>query len=126
MDDTSLQQTVERYLIRDLAGEARSERTSAEVATLIEAFLHCFAADCERGELIWVNELHAMVRETGPRESWTLDVPPASASGDAATVLLRIPTAALEAACLRPGDQVIVEPRLQGLWISRASRLSGN
>jgi hypothetical protein len=118
----SLERIVASYLLRDLAGRPRSKRTPAEVATMAEAFLRCFTAGCERGELTWVDELYAMVKEDGPTANWTLEVP-AGPLEQGATVVLRIPVAALEAADLQHGDRLILEPRPGGLWIGRARRI---
>jgi hypothetical protein len=111
---------VERWVARDLAGQRRTGRSPAEIVALTEAFLRCFAADCERGELAWVDELYAMVRSGGPEVHWKLDLPRLLPAGDDAVVTLSIPRAALEAAGLRAGDRMVVEPRSAGLWIGRA------
>jgi hypothetical protein len=113
---------VERKVVRDLAGEPRSTRTPAEVTALIEAFLRCYAADYERGELTWVDELYALAVSGEPAATWTLEVPPTYSQGEDTTVTLRIPLAALEAAGLLVGDQLILEPRSGGLWIGRGPR----
>jgi GNAT superfamily N-acetyltransferase len=112
---------VERCVVRDLAGQRRSERSPAEIVALIEAFLRCFAADYERGELAWVDELYAMVRSGGPDAHWTIDLPRLLPAGEDAVVTLNIPRAALEAAGLQAGDRLVVEPRSRGLWIGHAS-----
>jgi hypothetical protein len=114
---------VERHLVRNLVGEPRSARTATEITALIEAFLRCYAADYERGELTWVDELYSMVVPGDPVASWKLEVPPTHAAGEDATVMLRIPIATLEAAGLLTGDQLILEPRSGGLWIGRGPRV---
>ncbi|MBL6081190.1 hypothetical protein JMJ56_24630 [Belnapia sp. T18] len=108
---------VESHLVRRLAGEPRNLRTTAEVTELIEALLRRYAADYERGELTWVDELYAMATPGNPVMTWRLEVPPAHAAGEDAMVTLRVPVAALEAAGLSTGDQLILEPRWDGLWI---------
>ena len=113
-------QVVEQVVVRSDAGKPRSERSLAEITDLIEAFLRCFANDYERGELTWVDELYGMARVGGPAVSWTLDVLQSDSEDPNATVLLRIPVSALAAAFLKPGDKLILEPRLNGLWIGRA------
>ena len=110
---------VERYLVRHLAGEPRSPRTSTEVTALIEAFLRRYAANYEHGELTWVDELHAMVMPDIEAATWTLEIPLMPAAGGDAAIMLRIPVAALEVAGLLTGDQLILEPRSGGLWIER-------
>jgi hypothetical protein len=116
---------VESRIVRGFAGSALSGRTPAEITGLIEAFLRCYAADYERGELTWVDELYGMVRSGGPAASWTVELPKRLLEGDDATVVLHIPAAALEAACLRAGDQLLIEPRAGGLWLGRAPHVSG-
>ncbi len=113
-------QVVEDCIARGLNGAALTDRTPAEVTGLIEAFLRCYAADYERGELTWVDELYATVRSGGPEASWTLELPDAM-PGDG-TVVLRIPAAALEAGGIWAGDRLLVEPRGGGLWLARAPR----
>lgn len=114
---------VERQLVRGRAGTARNQRTPAEVTDLIEAFLQCYAADYERGELTWVDELYALAAPGAPAASWRLEVPQTYQTDEDASVVLRIPVAALEAAGLMPGDPLILEPRANGLWIGRGARL---
>jgi hypothetical protein len=113
---------VEKHLVRGLAGEPRSARTAAEITATIEAFLRCYAADYERGELTWVDELYAMAVPGDLVTTWRLAVPPTHAAGEDAAVTLRIPVAALKAAGLLTGDPLILEPRWDGLWIGRGPR----
>lgn len=113
-------QVVEQVVVRSHTARPRTERTLAEITGLIEAFLRCFANDYERAELTWVDELYGMARVGGPAVSWTLDVLQSDSEDPNATVLLRIPVSALAAAFLKPGDKLILEPRLNGLWIGRA------
>jgi hypothetical protein len=124
-DGNTPSSVVERYVVRDLAGKPRSDRTPAEITGLIEAFLRCFAADYERGELAWVDELYAMVRSGGPVAHWTLELPRVLPPGEDAVVTLTLPFAALEAAGLQAGDRLVIEPRSQGLWIGRAPSVDG-
>jgi hypothetical protein len=121
---TTPAELVEQHIIRGLVGKARTARTPAEITALVEAFLHCYAADYERGELTWVDELYAMAVPGDPAATWRLEVPPTHATSGDATVMLRIPLAALEAAGLLTGDQLILEPRSGGLWIGRGPRPS--
>ena len=98
---------VERRLFRELTGKARSARIAAKVTATIEAFLRCYTADYERGELTWVDALYAMAASGDPAVTWRLDVPPTHGAGDTAAVTLRIPVAALEAAGLLAGAPLL-------------------
>jgi hypothetical protein len=122
--ETTPTELVEQHVIRGLVGKPRSARTPDEITALIEAFLQCYATDYERGELTWVDKLYAMAVSGDPAATWRLEVPPTHAAGEDETVMLRIPVAALKAAGLLTGDQLILEPRLDGLWIGRGPRSS--
>jgi hypothetical protein len=113
-------QVVEQVVVEGHAGEQRSDRSLTEITSLVEAFLQFFTNDYERGELTWVDELYGMYRVGGSDVSWVLDVPHSGSSDADGTILLRIPAAALTAAFLWPGDKLILDPRLNGLWIGRA------
>ncbi|MCB4825419.1 hypothetical protein [Roseicella aerolata] len=112
---------VEQIVVRSLAGKPRSGRSTAEITALIETFLQCYATDYERGELTWVDELYSMAVAGDAATSWTVEVPDGAWSKEG-TIVLRIPVAALEAAYLRKGDRLILEPRPNGLWLGRGSR----
>ena len=112
---------VESHLVRGLAGEPRSSRTPAEVTGLIEAFLRRYAADYERGEMTWVDDLYAMAAPGSPAMTWRIDVPPTPTIAEDAAITLRIPVAALHAAGLQTGGHLILEPRADGLWIGCGS-----
>lgn len=114
----TLEGTVQRMLARPLAGQPRSGRGAAEIAQLIEAFLRCYAADCERGELTWVDEIRAWAAPGEVAVSWIVEVPRGAVG--AAELVVRISLDALEAAGLQAGDRLVIEPRPGGLWLGRA------
>ena len=58
-------------MTKHMAGEIRSERIPAEIATLIEAYLLCFAANHEHAELTRVDDGDAMAKTAGPATDLT-------------------------------------------------------
>ncbi|WP_158292356.1 AbrB/MazE/SpoVT family DNA-binding domain-containing protein [Paracraurococcus ruber] len=114
------ERVVERIVVRELVGEPRTSRTPKEITALIHAFLRCYAADYERGEVTWIDELYTMVVPDAPRMSWVLDIPFVGRKEGDETVTVQIPAAALKAAGLHTGDRLILEPRSDGLWLGKA------